>query len=194
MQICQPAATCPIFEASKAMDVSLTEVSAVIRLVREVYDLWDDPTAWRRHLLNGACQLIHGHVGIILEDDHSAATGYFGNLCVTSIVGLPGTMRGLVQPAISQLDQRKYDDISENVMAGVSNLWDQMQSQGWVTVAGNQIADEATYHASPFYQSFRKEIDCDDFVVSIRVVDLPPRPEAILIDRPHGAEAFGPRE
>ena len=166
----------------------------MIRLVREVCDLWDDPTAGARILLNGACQLIDGHVGIILEDDHSAAPGYFGNLCVTSVVGLPAPMRSLVQPAISQLDQRKYDDVSENVMAGVGNLWEQMQRQGWVTVAGNQIADEASYHASPFYRNFRKEIDCDDFVVSIRVVDLPQRPEAILIDRPHGAAAFGPRE
>ena len=176
------------------MDVSLDDVSAVIRLVREVCDLWDDPTAWRTHLLHGACQLIDGHVGIILEDDHSAAPGYFGNLCVTSMVGLPAAMRGLVQPAISQLNHRKYDDISENVMAGVGNLWEQMQSQGWVTVAGNQIADEASYRASPFYRDFRKQIDCDDFVVSIRVVDLPHRPEAMMIDRPHGAPAFGPRE
>ena len=50
-----------------------------------------------------------GHVGIILEDDNSAAPGYFGNLCVTSMVGIPPTMRELVQPAISQLDQRRYD-------------------------------------------------------------------------------------
>jgi DNA-binding CsgD family transcriptional regulator len=176
------------------MDVSLNEVSAVIRLVREVCDLWDDPAAWRAHLLDGACQLIDGHVGIVLEDDHSAAPGYFGNLCVTSMVGLPATMRDLVQPAVSQLSQRKYDDVSENVMAGVSNLWDHMQRQGWVTAAGNQIADEVAYHCSPFYQNFRKQIDSDDFVVSIRVVDVPQRPEAILIDRPHGAAPFGTRE
>src|SRR5690242_14210219 len=91
------------------MEVSLDDVSAVIRLVREVCDLWDDPAAWRSHLLTGACQLIDGHVGIVLEDDHSAAPGYFGNLCVTSMVGLSATMRSLVQPAISQLDQRKYE-------------------------------------------------------------------------------------
>jgi DNA-binding CsgD family transcriptional regulator len=176
------------------MDVSLKEVSTVIRLVREVCDLWDDPQAWREHLLHGACRLVGGHVGIILEDDHSAARGYFGNLCVTSMVGLPDTMRGLVQPAISQLDQRKYDDVSDNVMPGVNKLWSQMQQQGWVTLAGNQIADAAAYHVSPFYESYRKQIDSDDFVVSIRLVDLPQRPEAILIDRPHGAADFGPRE
>jgi DNA-binding NarL/FixJ family response regulator len=45
-----------------------------------------------------------------------------------------------------------------------------------------------------FYQDFRKHTDCDDFVVSIRMVDLPRRPEGILIDRPHGGNAFGARE
>src|SRR5262249_37111138 len=66
--------------------------------------------------------------------------------------------------------------------------------QGWVTMAGNQIVDEATYHASPIYLNLRKQLDCDDFVMSIRLVDEPKRPEAICIDRPHGATPFGPRE
>ena len=176
------------------MEVSIEDVSSVIRLVLEVCDLWDDPSAWREHLLKGACQLVDGHVGMIFEDDHSAIPGYFGNLCVASVVGLPASMRTLVQPAISQWDQRKYEDVSENGLAGLAKIWEQMRSQGWVTVAGNQIADEASYHTSPFYQDFRKEIDCDDYVVSIRVVDLPARAEAITIDRPHGATPFGQRE
>jgi DNA-binding CsgD family transcriptional regulator len=176
------------------MCVSLHDVSTVIRLVREVSELWDDPPAWREHLLVGACHLVDGHVGLMLEDDNSAAPGYFGNLDVTSVVGLSPTMRTLVQPAISQMAQRRYGDVSENVMAGLNQIWDQMQRQGWVTAAGNQIADEVSYHASPFYRGFRSQIDCDDFVVSIRVVDLPRRPEGIMIDRPHGAPPFGPRE
>ena len=32
------------------MDVSLDDVSAVCHLVREVGDLWDDPTAWRTYM------------------------------------------------------------------------------------------------------------------------------------------------
>ena len=176
------------------MCVSTNDVSSVIRLIREVCDLWDDPPAWREHLLHGTCHLVDGHVGIMLEDDDSATYGYFGNLEVSSVVGLSPTLRGLVQPAISQMAQRQYADVSENVLPGLNNLWDQMQRQGWVTAAGNQIADEASYHTSPFYRSFRSHIDCDDFVVSIRVVDLPRRPEGIMIDRPHGAPPFGPRE
>jgi hypothetical protein len=66
--------------------------------------------------------------------------------------------------------------------------------QGWVTVQRSQMADDETYHAAPHYLNFRRELDCDDYVVSIRMVDVPRRPEGISIDRPHGAERFGPRE
>jgi len=103
-------------------------------------------------------------------------------------------MRALVQPTISQMDQRQFDDVSDNFLPGVANLYCDMQRQGWVTTAGTQISDEASYHASPWYQNFFKHIDCDGYVVSIRVVDVPQRPEAITIDRPHGAAPFGERE
>ena len=40
-------------------DVSLADISGVIRLVREVCDRWDDPGTWREHLLRGLdCDLL----------------------------------------------------------------------------------------------------------------------------------------
>ena len=175
------------------MDVSFDDVSCVIRLVREVSDRWDDPSAWREHLLQGACRLLNAHVGIMLAD-YQPERGWFGSLAVTSVVGVPVPLRSLVQPAISQMDQRQFADVSENLLPGVMNMYADMERQGWVTAAGSLLADEASYHASPWYQDFFKRLDCDDYVVSIRVVDLPPRPEAITIDRPHGAAPFGSRE
>jgi DNA-binding CsgD family transcriptional regulator len=44
------------------------------------------------------------------------------------------------------------------------------------------------------YKNFWRQINCDDYVISIRVVDVPRRPEAINIDRPPGARPFGSRE
>jgi DNA-binding CsgD family transcriptional regulator len=176
------------------MCVSMNDVSAVIGLVREVCDQWDDPPAWREHLLHGACCLINGHAGMMLEDDENAAPGYFGNLTVTSMVGLPSSLRARVQPTMSQMAQRQYSDVSENMVAGLDNIWDQMQRQGWVTTANNLITDESSYRRSPFYQDFRRHVDCDDYVVSIRIVDFPRRPEGLMIDRPHGAPPFGRRE
>jgi DNA-binding CsgD family transcriptional regulator len=175
------------------MEVSLNDVSSVIRLVREVCDLWDDPSAWRRRLLEGTCQLLNAHVGIMLAD-YQPEQGWFGSLAVTAIVGVPESMKSLVQPAVSQMDQRQFEDVSENFLPGVMHLYADMERQGWTTVAGSHLADEASYHASPWYQNFFKQIDCDDYVVSIRVVDVPRRPEAITINRPHGAAPFGPRE
>jgi DNA-binding CsgD family transcriptional regulator len=175
------------------MDVSLDDVSTVIRLVREVCDRWDDPRAWREHLLHGACALLRGSAGMMLTE-HEGRMYHFGRLSVTSVVGLPGPQTLLVQPAISQMQNRGYQDVSDNFLPGLTKLYDDLVRQGWVTVPRSEMADEDTYHAAPHYLSFRKQLDCDDYVVSIRMVDLPRRPEGISIDRPHGAEPFGPRE
>jgi DNA-binding CsgD family transcriptional regulator len=175
------------------MDVSLDDVSQVVRLVREVCDRWDDPRAWREHLLSGACRLLRASVGMMLTEHHGKMY-HFGKLAVTSVVGLPEPKRMLVQPAISQMENREYQDVSENFLPGLSTLYEDFVRQGWVTVHRSRMADDQTYYAAPHYLSFRKQLDCDDFVVSIRMVDLPRRPEGISIDRPHGAEKFGPRE
>ena len=175
------------------MDVSLDDVSRVLRLVREVCDLWDDPEAWREHLLHGACSLLNAKVGMMLTE-HEGKMYHFGRLAVTSVVGVPPHLRTLVEPTISQMQDRDYQDVSENFVPGVTKLYEDFLRQGWVTTPRSQMADEATYHAAPYYQNFRKPLDCDDYVVSIRMVDVPLRPEGITIDRAHGDHAFGPRE
>src|ERR1051326_1339149 len=103
---------------SFSMDVSLDDVAAVFRLVREVCDLWDDPNAWRQHLLHGACRLVDGHVGMMLAD-YQPGHGFFGNLEVISVVGLPAQMQPLVQPAISQANYRQIQDVTDNLMPGM---------------------------------------------------------------------------
>ncbi|HEV8292498.1 MAG TPA: LuxR C-terminal-related transcriptional regulator [Tepidisphaeraceae bacterium] len=175
------------------MDLSLDDVSAVVRLVREVCDRWDDPSGWREHLLRGACALMNANVGMMLTEHHGKMY-HFGRLSVTSVVGLPEPKRLLVQPGVEQMQNRDYQDVSENFLPGLTTLYDDFVKQGWVTVPRSQMADDQTYHAAPHYRDFRKQLDCDDYVVSIRMVDLPRRPEGITIDRPHGAEKFGIRE
>lgn len=175
------------------MDLSLADISAVIRLVREVSDRWDDPSAWREHLLRGTCALMNANVGMMLTEHHGKMY-HFGRLSVTSVVGLPEPQRMLVQPAIGQMADRDYQDVSENFLPGLSRLYEDFVRQKWVTVARSEMVDDQTYYAAPHYTDFRKQLDCDDYVVSIRMVDLPRRPEGISIDRPHGAERFGQRE
>jgi DNA-binding CsgD family transcriptional regulator len=175
------------------MDLSLQDVSAVIRLVREVCDRWDDPQAWREHLLRGACALMDANVGMMLTEHHGKMY-HFGRLSVTSVVGLEEPKRLLVQPAVSRMADRDYQDVTDNFLPGLSRLYDDFVKQGWVTVNREQMSDDQTYYAAPHYQDFRKHLDCDDYVVSIRMVDLPRRPEGIQVDRPHGAARFGMRE
>jgi DNA-binding CsgD family transcriptional regulator len=175
------------------MEPTMDDVSVVIRLVREVSDLWDDPTAWREHLLQGACRLRNGHVGLMLAD-YQPEAGWFGSLGVSAVVGLPPTMQALIQPAFAQMNQRQFEDAADNLLPPIKTVSNQMERQGWVTTAMSHISDEAVYHASPWYQNFRKQIDCDDNLLSIRVVDFPSRPELISIDRPHGAAPFSARE
>src|SRR5688500_19899492 len=87
-------------------DLSLDDVSAVRQLVREVCDRWDDPAAWREHLLRGACALLDGTIGLMVVDDHPTRDS-FGKPAVICAVGLPQAVRSLVQPAFSQFDRRE---------------------------------------------------------------------------------------
>lgn len=95
------------------MDVSIEEVSSVFRLVREVCEQWDDPNAWRSHLVGGACSLLDGHVGMMLADNNGEE-GWFGNLAVISSAGIPPQMQALLQPTIAQMDKRSWSDVSES--------------------------------------------------------------------------------
>lgn len=70
------------------MQVSLDDASRVATLAREVCDRWDDPQAWREHLLRGACELLNASVGMILTE-HEGRMYQFGRLSVTSVVGVP---------------------------------------------------------------------------------------------------------
>lgn len=174
-------------------DLTLKDISNIIRLVREVCDRWDDPRAWREHLLRGVCEMVHGHVGLMLADV-DGREGNFGRLAVISVVGLPSPMRPLVEPAIGMLAERGYQDVDQNILPGVANMYGQIVKQGWVTASRSQLVDEESYHAAPYYQNFHRLIDADDFVTSIRIVDIPRRAEGMVIDRPHGAVPFGDRE
>ncbi|HEY4234766.1 MAG TPA: helix-turn-helix transcriptional regulator [Lacipirellulaceae bacterium] len=175
------------------MDVTLDDVSSVIRLVRETCERWDDPLAWREHLLRGACDLVNGHSATMLAD-RQHQPGWFGNVGVIALVGMPAEAKPLLQPYVSQISQRRIDDVSENEMPAMSGIFDLMKSQGWVTMAGSQTADEASGPASPTDRRLMECVDWGHYVVSIRVVDVPRRPEVINTYRPRAAQPFGPRE
>jgi DNA-binding CsgD family transcriptional regulator len=175
------------------MDVTMDEVAGVIRLVREVCDHWDDPTAWRTLLLNGACSLANAPSATMLADDNHSKDR-FGKMSVIALVGLPVDTKSLLQPVVSQVDHRHVDDLSENVNPGMADICAQMRSCGWVTMAADHGDVEVNDRVTPLEKQLHRHVDWGPTLISIRVVDVPRRPEVINTYRPHGAEAFGPRE
>ena len=173
--------------------LTLDDISAVIRLVRETCERWDDPAGWREHLLHGACHLLDGNVGMMVADAASRDARFVRPRTVAQ-VGVAPPMRALADSAMGMLRRRTFDELSRDVLPGLATLYGHMLRQGWVTAARAELSDEESYHAAPYYRDFRRHLDCDDYVVSIRIVDVPRRPEAITVDRPHGAARFGPRE
>ena len=174
-------------------ELTLDDISAVIRLVRETCDRWDDHAAWREHLLHGACRLLDGNVGMMVADAASP-DGRFVRPTTVAQVGVAPPMRALADSAMGLLSRRSFDEVSREVLPGLATLYGHMLRQGWATAARAELSDDSSYHAAPYYRDFRRHLGCDDYVVSIRIVDVPRRPEGIVVDRPHGAPRFGPRE
>jgi DNA-binding CsgD family transcriptional regulator len=176
------------------MDLSLDEISGVIRIVREVCDRWDDPRAWRSRLLEGACALLQGNVATMFAVG-TAAPGQFGAVRPIAIFGMPEPeQRALVHTAADTISHRDMQEIDQNFLPGQTKFFEDFREHGSVTAAREQLTDVESYHASPGYQNLRRGADCDDYVWSMRFVDLPRRIEMFGVDRPHGAPRFGPRE
>jgi DNA-binding CsgD family transcriptional regulator len=177
------------------MDVASGEISAIISLVREVSDLWDDPGAWRGRLLQGTCALLGGNVGTMFDVQVPLESGKLGRIRPVAIFGMPQPeQETLVHRSTDLVSDRAVADVSQNFLPGQAKFWAEFDKHGWVTAARAQLTDIATYRASPAYQNLRRHADCDDYLWSMRFVDLPLRIEMFGVDRPHGAAPFGPRE
>lgn len=189
----RPDAARPIGHNDTVGTLTPEDLSGVVRLVREVTDRWDDPTAWREHLLHGACALVHGNVGTMIAQYDGRHTN-FGRIGVIAAIGIPAELRSYLEPAMSDFSYRSWDDASFHGLPGMTNLYGEFRRQGWATASRSHLTDDATRYAGTRYQEFRRRLNTDDYVVSIRLVDLPQRVEAIAVDRPFGAPRFGPRE
>jgi DNA-binding CsgD family transcriptional regulator len=176
------------------MDLSPQDISDVIRLVLEVCDRWDDPQTWREHLLRGSCRLLNAHVGSIFNVE-MVSTNKNGRVRALANVGLPDAVRrAMLDDSLNEVSNREYDELSQNSMPGTDVLFKQFAKDGWSTMIGQELADLDEFRNSHHYQNFRKPLNCDDYAISVRTVDIPNRVELIDIDRPLGAKPFGQRE
>lgn len=174
------------------MEVSPNDISRVIRLVQEVCDRWDDPRVWREYLLHGACTLLDGNVGTILANS-AGEKGHFGKLERVAMVGVSGQMRQRLEEAAAEWQNRKFADATA-VDPGFKAVYEPFVRDRTFTASRDEIMDKAADHASATYQHMRAPMGCDDFVISVRFVDVPTRVEAMDVHRPPGAEPFAPRE
>jgi DNA-binding CsgD family transcriptional regulator len=119
----------------------------------------------------------------------------FGSVRPIAIYGMPTPgQKALVHTATDYVSNREIAEISQDFLPGQLEFWNQFQKNGSVTAARYQLTDPEIYHASPAYLTLRRHADCDDYMWSMRFVDLPKRIEMLGIDRPHGAPPFGSRE
>ncbi len=175
------------------MQISTQEISSIVQTVREVCDRWDDPMAWRQHLLHRARALVSGNVGAFFDAADSTPE-HLTSLRPIAIVGMPSAIQeSLVHGATKEMSNHDLDS-AQSLLPGTEKLWSDFNEHGWATGSTQELTDLATYHASPMYQNFRRHADCDEFLWSLREVDLPGRTEMLSIDRPHGAPPFGERE
>ncbi len=117
-----------------------------------------------------------------------------GKIAVIALTGLPADAKSLLQPVVSQIDQRHVNDVTENVNPGMASIYAQMRGQGWVTMAAEHGNADANDRLTPLEQKLNRRWDWGPVLISIRIVDVPRRPEVINIYRFHGAQAFEPRE
>ncbi len=175
------------------MEISRQEISSVVQIVCEVCDRWDDPVAWRQHLLHRACALVGGNVGSFFDTADSNGKR-LTSLRPIAIVGMPTAVQeNLLRNATSNANHLDLQTVNQ-MFPGHAKLWADFDQDGWATASTRELTDLDTYHASPGYLNFRRPADCDEFLFSVRRVDLPVRTEMMCVDRPHGAPPFGERE
>ena len=176
------------------MEISPQKMSHMVRLVREVCDRWDDPQGWREHLLRGTCHMLDGHVGSIFDVEFPAAHAN-GRVRALANVGLPDPVRrAMLDASLNEVSHTEFDTASQPMLPGTEIMRQRFAERGWATMLSGELTDPEEFRASPMYQKFRRPLNCDDLVVSLRNVDIPNRVELIDVDRPLGAKPFGERE
>jgi DNA-binding CsgD family transcriptional regulator len=164
------------------MDVSMGDISRVYRLVQETTERWDDPRVWREYLLNGACALLGGRMATMLANC-GGAPGYFGRFAPVGVVGALEAQREELKRTTAQWQNRSLAEAAD-ANPGFNLLRERMQRQRWATVSRAEMAREGVHPPE----------DADDFLISVRHVDLPRRVEIVNVFRPHIGEPFSDRE
>jgi DNA-binding CsgD family transcriptional regulator len=112
------------------------------------------------------------------------APGYFGRFAPVGVVGALEAQREELKRTAAQWQNRSLAE-AEDANPGFKLLRERMQRQRWATVSRGEMAAEGVPLPAD---------NADDFLISVRHVDLPRRVEIVNVFRPHTDQPFSGRE
>lgn len=142
----------------KSQRLRVSDVSRAYQLIGECCDLWAEPSAWRRRLLEGTVDLTSSMVGMMqtfwLTDQPVAPV-----LQEVASAGWP-----------DEATYRNYKRISEDnpPMVGIDHALGVMMKEGEVTIARHHHIPDDVWEKCTYFQSYMRPADSDHFIVNMR--------------------------
>ncbi|HMO16388.1 MAG TPA: helix-turn-helix transcriptional regulator [Pirellulaceae bacterium] len=159
-----------------------SDARAVFHLLGECLELWDEPAAWREHLLNGAAKLLRGRVGVWTVMSPAAVRG--GSVACVGWESAEEEQRYLAL----------LEKPMEVVLPGLSQHLGRCIDEGFVALRLTEAIGRDVWRQSIGFNEFHRPANCDELVVSSAFDPVAMAIHSISVSRPVNDCAFTPRE
>lgn len=180
-----------------AESLSLSDVRALLRLLGEVRELGDSPSAWRGHLAEQLSQLCGARAAVSSElsprsspSEAQRAAAAAGS-CQAAITPLAVAHAGLSEADTDSFFQDViwYDHSRDRTLQRLVPLY------GSTFVRSRaDLAEDATWYGSALASERFRRHDCDDFIIAMCAVPGAGVICSLELFRPWGAARFAERE
>ena len=161
----------------------------MLSTVGECCELWDDPAAWRRHALEGACRIIGSRTAHFIEISIDPATQSLRPRLLADTGFDARTERKLLVESLKEP--------FENVTPLADRLVDHLFTKGPVCATRPMLLSSVhEWQRFDGFQQFRRPASCDEFAISLRAGSAAMGPcfQIFGLDRSPGDRAVNPRE
>lgn len=169
---------------SKSNRLRLKDLREIYRLIGQCRDVGDDAPAWRRHLLEGLCQLTGAQVGIC------ATLKGFGSPDQRILHAVELGWDGPVERGHFLRYQADDGERRDPSFQKLSLLRGRL-----ITRARSQLLDDKAWYGSDVYNHYLRPARIDDKIMSF--LQLSPEDQSVqgvAVKRPPGERAFSQRE
>jgi DNA-binding CsgD family transcriptional regulator len=177
--------------------LSLSDVRALLRLLGEVRELGESPTAWRGHLaeqlsqLCGARAVVSNELSVRTPVSHGQAAAARAGTCQAAVTALvvahTGVDEGKAEPFLR--DVIWYDHAGDDTLQRLVPLY------GSTFVRSRaELAEDATWYGSSLASERFRRHDCDDFILAMCAVPGVGIICGLELFRAWGAPRFAERE